>query len=138
VSTMLRIEWVILLGGSALYALNCPPGTEVQNDRCIKCPVGTIQPFSITDGNTSIRCQLCQPGYFQRIEGSYASECTPCPVGTFSNEVGSDGCAQCLVGQYQDVEGQSYCELGPLTASLLGSGSMTSVVLHSSLTLHID
>ncbi|KAF4708509.1 hypothetical protein FOZ63_002810, partial [Perkinsus olseni] len=122
VSTMLRIGWVILLGGPTSYALNCPPGTEVQNDRCIKCPTATPAYAA-----NCVRLVTSRP----LKAATHQSE----PSLTRSAAV--DVPSAWLVSTKTSKAKATMTEI-QLFHSVMGSGFLTSAVLHSSPALHID
>ena len=99
-----------------LSCISCPPGshcpTGIKPEPCpagFRCPEGKAVP--------------CNPGNFSRVG---ATECSACPAGTFSDQVGLDGnseCKPCAIGKFQQNPGQKSCTDCPLSAVAPSAGS---------------
>ncbi|KIO23941.1 hypothetical protein M407DRAFT_9185 [Tulasnella calospora MUT 4182] len=74
------------------------------NAYCTICPAGNICQSDTTDQPLP-----CVPGRYMPDEGSGASQCLECPVGTFNNESGATACCLCCAGTYNDKTSQTHC-----------------------------
>ena len=113
--------------GSA-SCLQCPLGTATfGNNNCTECKMGyytdnlgSIECKPCMNGTASningsmseLNCNMCFPGYYS-LPG--ASQCTPCPIGTFcsSNGISISDCIQCPMGTYNNITGQYKCTMCP-------------------------
>eukprot|EP00792_Barthelona_sp_PAP020_P005059 TRINITY_DN2475_c0_g1_i1.p1 TRINITY_DN2475_c0_g1~~TRINITY_DN2475_c0_g1_i1.p1 ORF type:complete len:2415 (+),score=438.48 TRINITY_DN2475_c0_g1_i1:968-7246(+) len=62
----------------------------------------------------------CSKGWYSEY---YYSQCVECPVGTYSEELGSRSCSKCAIGNYQNVTGSSSCYSCPTGAITSKTGS---------------
>ena len=76
------------------------------SEYCTFCPDGEHK-VNITS------CEVCEDGkYLRSEEDKHLTECQNCTEGRyFFNK--TMGCVECKAGEYQDVEGQTSCELCP-------------------------
>ena len=115
---------------------NCSPGYyQTTSDQCATCAPGKYQdlsgqskckicagghyqnlytsiacetcPSDITDGECVEQRLLCPTGKFN---GRLSNNCTECPAGFFSNDVGTTSCDSCPQGTFQNSEGQTSCK----------------------------
>ena len=59
------------------------------------------------------KCSQCRPGTYYpnggELQFMVASDCRPCPVGTYTNSIGATSCLPCPNGFYQSSTGASSC-----------------------------
>jgi hypothetical protein len=72
-------------------------------DVCASCPAGTSSSQSTT-GTAS--CTRCGAGYFSYYN---SAACTLCPIGSASNQTGTQLCSYCSAGTYSDTPGSRLC-----------------------------
>jgi hypothetical protein len=71
-------------------------------DCSVQCPKGAF----CTGGQVS----SCPSGTFNPNRGaSNATDCVPCPLGSFTASIGSPGCLPCPAGYFQDSKGNVQC-----------------------------
>jgi len=98
------VECINLAGSFACDT--CPPGYSGNSYKPGRCVISKAGHY-VDPGNQE---QLCPAGQFAPT-GSMS--CTPCPVGSFSNEAGSAECTLCPAGEFQDRAGSMVCQLCP-------------------------
>lgn len=88
-------------------ALRSPVGKFTNVDgqgNCLSCDSGT---FAAKVGLTI--CGKCAKGYYSvKNDSSGAAECSPTPLGTFT-DVGASAPVSCPAGEFQNVTGQGQC-----------------------------
>jgi len=96
----------------AAYCTPCSTGTYMPENSpgvCLDCPEGTYNDVV----KKTVSCTSCPAGTANpNTKSTTASDCHECPLGTFSS-AGSQSCANCLEGTYQDATKQSSCKLCP-------------------------
>ena len=122
--------------GSSLYA-PCPAGSYAPvtgRTSCLLCPPGSWVAL-----NSSSFCdQFCAAGTFRAaFGGKSASDCVPCPIGSFSETDGASICTQCPAGTSSNVTASSSsfnckkCSVGTGTYAAAGSSSCSVCPLGS-------
>jgi hypothetical protein len=84
-------------------------GAEVTGGAtCSPCPLGSYQHMS---GQTT--CLVCGAGTYTEAVGALSvDECLPCPAGYFDGDFSAaTACDPCLQGYYNDVEGNTACNV---------------------------
>lgn len=83
---------------------------------CSLCPPGTwSQAFAATNNAT---CKLCSPGFYS---GAGSTQCSPCPINSYSSEAGSITCTPCPSGTSNSIIGSNQFKS---CKSALSSGSI--------------
>ena len=100
---------------------NCQPGSffSTVSNKCDLCPKNTF-----TDKPHQTRCIACPAGTGTKTEGARAcvkinyckagrfhngKKCVPCPINTYSPEVGAWSCKKCPAGTKTDKKGSASC-----------------------------
>lgn len=81
--------------------LSCPIGWYQPSpaaSSCMQCPPGT---GNSATGQTT--CTLCQPGTFSSGDNIIGGACTPCPAGHVSGFYGANNCTKCPSGFTNDA-----------------------------------
>ena len=98
-------------GASMSFASNCLKGTQgLLSEKYNPPPASFLSGVSATGELVSYStegnfCTLCTPGTFGAED--YASSCTPCGQGMYSEALGATSntsCLMCLQGTYQEIE----------------------------------
>ena len=79
---------------------SCPPGHYCDEGTVTPepCPLGTHAP---TEGASSrMACIQCAPGSFGASTGNGNTTCTPCPAGSFTEDLGQSNCSACPPGGF--------------------------------------
>ena len=80
--------------GSCPRGHYCDEGTVTPEP----CPLGTHAP---TEGASSrMACIQCAPGSFGASTGNGNATCTPCPAGSFTEDLGQSNCSACPPGGF--------------------------------------
>ena len=112
---------------SAASCIECSTGqyqNEAGRDACIVCEKGQYQVESgkmicrdCVGGKTTsgtggkhIDSCVCGNGHYGNNQCKDPTSASECPIGYFSNELGSPKCTKCEIGKYQDETIQSNCK----------------------------
>ncbi|KAL4859859.1 Nucleolar GTP-binding protein 1 [Chlorella vulgaris] len=102
---------------------SCLAGEETFDDGnsvCSKCAKGFYNPSAIPNPSNP-SCVAAPAGGYVNTTG--AKTYTPCGVGTFSDETGSDWCDICPPGQYANTKGSKACKTCPAGTYSSGGAS---------------
>ena len=80
--------------GSCPRGHYCDEGTVTPEP----CPLGTHAPTEGASSRTA--CIQCAPGSFGASTGNGNATCTPCPAGSFTENLGQSSCSPCPPGGY--------------------------------------
>ena len=128
---LLRIT-TLLIVGTAVAALSCPPGKVLHSSRrrrrinqCVACARGRFsvsaeQCFDCPTGKFAeqegqVLCSggpVCAAGYQGTARASSRAEaekCAPCPPGKYQPVSGQSDCLRCLGGMYSGTKGSANC-----------------------------
>ncbi|XP_035824571.1 uncharacterized protein LOC101861248 [Aplysia californica] len=119
-------------------SLVCPAGQVVRAESCVSCGPGTFY------NSSTVHCDNCPVGSYQTGYGQ--PSCVGCAVGQTTQRVGSENpslcaascavgqfysttlgsCTDCILGFYQDEEGQFECKACPVGETTGQLGSISS------------
>lgn len=79
----------------------CPPGYYANTTgsfTCQECPEGSVCPDPMRPPIPCPKGTAYSAIYTEGTTNPRAASCTPCPIGTYANKVGSTKCTQCPLG----------------------------------------
>jgi hypothetical protein len=110
-----------------LIFLNCIPvpgkAAITVMDQSVK---QSISGSNQTMQGSAVKCEACPSGYYQNRSDSKPEFCSPCPIGSFANEIGSHLCLLCPSETCQNESASNSCKPCPWWDTLCG-GSVCSV-----------